>query len=76
MFILGITFKEFIQKGNVILGLVLAVLGLACILLARSIATSIRGTKNIKGNDSIFLGCTIAGLVVLLLGMILIALPL
>lgn len=76
MFILGITFKEFIQKGNVILGLVLAVLGLACILLARSITIAVRHDKTIKSNDSVFVGCTISGLVVLLLGMILIALPL
>lgn len=76
MFILGITFKEFIQKGNVIMGLILAVLGLGCILLARSITIAVRHDKTIKQNDPVFLGCTISGLVVLLLGMILIALPL
>ena len=28
MFILGVTFKEFIQKGNVIFGIVCAIIGI------------------------------------------------
>lgn len=76
MFILGIAFKDFIQKGNVIIGLILAVLGLACVLLAKSIAINVRHTKDIKSNDAVFMTCSIIGLTVLLLGMVLIALPL
>lgn len=75
MFILGIVFKEFVQKGNVIVGLILSILGLACVLLAKSITVNVRHTKAIKSNDTVFMSCSIIGLTVLLLGMVLIALP-
>lgn len=76
MFLLGVTFKEFIQKGNVIFGIVLAIIGVACWLLATSIAKAVRKNEVIKPEDSVLVGCRIAGLVCILLGMVLIALPL
>ena len=75
MFVLGITFKEFIQKGNVIFGLALAIIGVATWLLAKSIATAVRKTDQIKPNDQVLIGCKVVGLIVLLIGMILIAIP-
>ena len=75
MFVLGITFKEFIQKGNVIFGLALAIIGVATWLLAKSIATAVRKTDQIKHNDQVLIGCKVVGLIVLLIGMILIAIP-
>ena len=75
MFILGVTFKDFIQQGNVILGIVLAIIGMACWLLANNIAQAVRKTSEVKANDTILVGCKIAGLVTLLVGMILIAIP-
>lgn len=75
MNILGITFKEFIQKGNVIVGLVLAILGVACWLLSRNIAVAVRKTNAIKPNDAVLIGCKVVGLVMLLVGMVLIAIP-
>ena len=75
MSILGITFKEFIQKGNVIFGLVLAILGVACWLLAKNITVAVRKTNDIKPNDTLLLGLKVAGLVALLIGMVLIAIP-
>lgn len=76
MLLLGITFGEFIQKTNVIIGIVLAVLGVAAWLLSMNIAKAVRGTEEIKSNDTILIGCKVAGLVALLVGMVLIALPL
>ena len=75
MFILGVTFKNFIQQGNVIIGIILAIIGMACWMLATNIAQVVRKTKEVSGNDTILLGCKIAGLVCLLVGMVLIAIP-
>lgn len=76
MSILGITFKEFIQKGNVILGIILAILGVACWLLAMNIAKFVRKNDQIKPNDTVLIGCKVVGLVAILVGMVLIAIPL
>lgn len=76
MNILGITFKEFMQKGNVIVGIIIAVVGVAGWLLATNITKAVRKTNAIKPNDAVLLGCKIFGLVSILVGMVLIALPL
>ena len=76
MFILGVTFKEFIQKGNVICGIILAILGVATWLLAKHITKAVRKTETFKPNDSVLIGSKVVGLVGILLGMILIAIPL
>lgn len=73
--ILGVTFKEFIQKGNVVVGIILASLGVACWLLAPYVAKAIRKTENLKSNDAWLVGLKVAALVSLLIGMILIAVP-
>ena len=75
MLILGITFKEFIQKGNVIVGIVLAILGVACWLLSSHIAQTVRKTNQVKPNDAVLIGCKVVGLLMLLVGMVLIAIP-
>ena len=76
MFMLGITFSEFIQKTNVIVGIILAILGVACWLLAINVAKAVRKTEQIKPNDAVLIGVKVAGLVGILIGMVLIALPL
>jgi hypothetical protein len=76
MSILGITFKEFIQKGNVIAGIIFAILGVATWILAMNVAKVIRKQEVIKPEDTILVGCKVTGLVLLLIGMILIAIPL
>ena len=76
MSILGITFKEFIQKGNVITGIIFAILGVATWMLAIHVAKFVRKDETIKPNDSVLVGCKVAGLILLLIGMILIAIPL
>ncbi|MFQ6724308.1 MAG: hypothetical protein ACLRFE_03125 [Clostridia bacterium] len=76
MFILGVTFTEFIQKTNVIIGIILAILGVASWLLAINIARAVRKTDAIKPNDTVLVGCKVVGLISLLIGMVLIAIPL
>ena len=75
MLILGITFKEFIKKGNVMAGIVIAIVGLACWLLAMNITQAVRKTKQIKPNDTLLIGLKVASLIILLLGMVAIAIP-
>ena len=75
MLILGVTFKEFIQRGNVILGIILAIVGVACWLLAKNLAQAVRKTTDVKPNDAVLIGCKVFGLVLVLVGMILLALP-
>ena len=75
MLILGITFKEFIKKGNVMVGVGLAIIGLACWLLAMNITQAVRKTKQIKPNDTLLIGLRVTSLVILLLGMVAIAIP-
>lgn len=76
MFILGITFSEFIQKTNVIVGIILAILGVASWLLAMNIAKVVRKSEQIKANDAVLIGIKVVGLIGILVGMVLIALPL
>ena len=76
MRLLGITFNEFIQKGNVIVGIILAILGVATWLLAVNMTRAVRKTNSIKQNDTVLVTCRVIGLVALLIGMVLIALPL
>ena len=76
MLLLGISFSEFMQKGNVIIGIICAILGVATWLLAMNIAKAVRKNEPVKSNDTILVGCKVAGLVALLVGMVLIALPL
>ena len=75
MFILGITFKEFIAKGNVIAGIICAIVGVAIWLLAINVTKSVRKTEVVKHDDTVLIGCKVAGLVMLLIGMVLIAIP-
>ena len=76
MRLLGVTFNEFIQKGNVIVGIILAILGVATWLLSVNITKVVRKTSNIKQNDTVLTTCRVIGLVALLIGMVLIAIPL
>ena len=75
MLILGVTFKEFIQRGNVILGIIIAIVGVACWLVAKNLAQAVRKTTDVKPNDTVLIGCKVFGLVLVLVGMILLALP-
>ena len=75
MFLLGVTFSEFIQKTNVIVGIISAILGVASWMLATHIAKAVRNNEQVDANDTVLVGSKVVGLVLLLIGMVLIALP-
>lgn len=74
--LLAITFSEFIVKINVIAGIVCAMFGVACILISRRFAQAVDKTSKITKSSKAYVSTNVLGLVLILAGMILIALPL
>ena len=73
--LLAVKFSEFIVKVNVIVGMVLAGLGVACLLVARRFAQAVDKTETVTKSSRAYIGAKILGVVLILVGMILIALP-
>lgn len=65
---------EWFAKPEAVVGVVLAAVGLAMALIARRITVAVRGTKDIKNDDKVFLSIKVFGLIVILVGLILVAL--
>lgn len=63
-------FLERIQMPNVIVGLVLAMIGLGAVLLARRITRAVRKTDKIDTSDHVYLWIKGFGLVALCVAMI------
>ena len=74
--LLAVKFSEFIVKVNVIVGMICAGLGVACLIIARRFAQAVDKTDTVTKSSKAYIGAKIVGLVLILLGMILIALPL
>lgn len=74
--LIGVVLSEFLQKINVIIGIVLAIFGVASFVMAKRITQSVRKTSNVKKNDNVYITANVVGIILILLGMILIALPL
>lgn len=66
---------EFLLRYTVIFGIVVAAIGVAICMLAKRITMFKRRTDEINKNDKLYQGLLIAGICVILLGLILIALP-
>jgi len=73
--LLAVSFSEFISRGNVIIGLVLASLGLACVFLAPRFTQAMEGVDAVSKASKFYIVAKIVGVAVLLVGMILIAFP-
>lgn len=73
--LLAVKFTDFIVRFNVIVGIICAAIGLACILLARRVTQAVDKTDSITTSSKTYVACKIAGLILILIGMILIALP-
>lgn len=71
--ILGVTFKEFMQRQNVIIGMALAIVGIACLLLSKTVSMAVTKTSKLDKTSKTFIAMQVAGLLLVLLGMILIA---
>lgn len=66
---------EFIFRYTVLVGIVLAMFGVALCILAKPITLKKRGTDELDKKDRVYSGLLIAGLCLVLVGMICIALP-
>ena len=66
-------FPTFISSTTVIIGLVLAAVGIAIVCLSRRITRSFRGNVAISNNDRIYVGFVILGLIITIVGFVLIA---
>lgn len=73
--LLAVTFTEFIVKINVIIGIIIASLGLGAIFLSRRITQMVDKVEIISKSSKTYVISKVVGLVMLLVGMILIALP-
>ena len=74
--LLAVKFSEFITKANVIIGIIVAALGIASMIIASRLSVVIDKSEKVNKSSKSYIACKVAGLVCILLGMILIALPL
>ena len=66
---------EFLLRYSVITGVVIAIIGTAICMLAKSITLAKRGTDVLDKKDRLYLGLFITGMCLVLVGVIVIALP-
>ena len=65
---------EWFANPMAVVGVVLAAVGLAMALIARRVTVAVRGTRDIKSDDKVFLSIKVFGLIVILVGLVLVAL--
>ena len=73
--LLAVKLSEFITRWNVVVGLLVASLGLALIFLARRLTQAVENTDAVSKASKSYIITKIAGVVVLLVGMVFIAIP-
>ena len=66
---------EFMLRYTVVVGTVICMVGIALCMLAKPITLKKRGVDELNKKDSIYTGLIIAGLCLIMVGMIVIALP-
>ncbi len=66
---------EFLLRYTVIAGMVVAAIGVAICMLAKRITLFKRNSETLMKNDKFYQGILIAGVCLILIGLILIALP-
>ncbi len=71
MNLLSIDFSRFTQP-NVLVGILLAVIGLACAILAKRVAKAIRKTDKVEEGDKYVLAFKIVGLILMLVALVVI----
>lgn len=62
---------EHLQKPNVLVAIILAILGVFLALIAKRAARAFRHVKEIKDDDAIMVSMKIVGLLLILVGLIL-----
>ena len=73
--LLAVKLSEFLVKFNVILGIIIAAVGVASLIIAPRLSQAINKSEKVDKSSKSYIGCKVVGLVCVLLGMILIALP-
>ena len=73
--LLAVKFGEFISKANVIIGIIIAAIGIASFIVASKLTTFLDKTEIVNKSSKVYITCKVVGIVCVLLGMILIALP-
>lgn len=73
--LLAVKFSEFIAKTNVIIGIIVAAIGIAGLIIAPRLTAFLDKTETANKSSKSYVTCKAVGIVCLLLGMILIALP-
>ncbi len=66
---------EFLLRYSVITGVLIAMVGVAILFMAKKITLARRKTDELNKNDKLYLTLLILGLMFVLIGMIIIALP-
>ncbi len=66
---------QFLSRYTVIIGIILAVIGVALCLTAKRITMAVRKQDEINKNDSLYVTLRIVGLCLILVGMIVMVLP-
>ena len=66
---------EFLLRYTVIVGVIIAVIGASMCMLAKRITMAVRNVEQINKQDKLYGGLMMAGLGLVLIGMIIIALP-
>lgn len=73
--LLAVKFSEFIVKVNVIIGMICAIVGVASLIVAYRFAQAVDKSETVTKSSKAYIYTRIFGVVMILLGMILIALP-
>lgn len=73
--ILAVKLSEFLIKVNVILGIIICAVGVAATIVASRLTQAVDKTTQVSKASKTYITCKVVGLVCILLGMILIALP-
>ena len=66
---------EFLLRYTVIIGIILAIAGVAICLMAKRITMAVRNTDTINNRDKLYSGLIFAGVGLILVAMVIIALP-
>ncbi len=66
---------EFILRYTVIVGTILAIIGVAVSIMSKRIVMAIRKTDEVDKTDKLYVGLALLGLALILIGMIIMALP-
>lgn len=66
-----ITFGEALSSPLIIVAIISAAFGIACVMLAKKVAVAVTKNPDVKPDDRTYVGMRIAGLVLIMIGFVL-----